>query len=278
MWSKKLKVSCYALLLISDIVVNSFIIHHRHQVGITIGRSNSHHDTVVKKTGLFANNNDDGNENKQRDAARREFVYNGIGAVLLGASGLSTYSLYKYNFYTPPGIQRLPRTQFIAALGDPKASEGPIVSKDSWGLWNVDPGPRGVFLRDYEKDILQKDKMIAPAGWTFDPNNWWLEEHGLIMESPDFPLQDGKYLVTGGRTVTTILTILDNKWKLDEGTLYDITHLPCRSAKYQPNGDGGSPVSANPKDFPVTPGAVMPSVPGAKQQDYAVLFVLGKTV
>ena len=63
-----------------------------------------------------------------------------------------------------------------------------------------------------------------------------------------------------------------------------MTHLPCRSARYQPiaasEGDAGagSPISANPRDFPVTPGAVMPSVPGAKQQDYAVLFVVGKAV
>lgn len=103
------------------------------------------------------------------------------------------------------------------------------------------------------------------------------------MEAPDFPLKEGKYLVTGGRMVTTTLTI-DNggKWKLDEGTLFDVTHLPCRSARYQPivgeEAGAGSPVAANPKDFPVTPGAIMPSVPGATQQDYAVLFVVGRAV
>lgn len=64
----------------------------------------------------------------------------------------------------------------------------------------------------------------APAGWTFDKNNWWLEEHGLIMESPYFPLPPGRYLVTGGRLVTTGLTITeDGRWKLDEGTLYDVS-------------------------------------------------------
>mmetsp|Transcript_8927 Transcript_8927/g.10432 ORF Transcript_8927/g.10432 Transcript_8927/m.10432 type:complete len:260 (+) Transcript_8927:93-872(+) len=208
------------------------------------------------------------------------------------------------NIYTPPppsssGMQRLARTQFIAALGDPSASSGivPVDQKSgvsSWGLWPVDPGPRGVMLQDYQQEIVQRHN-IAPSGWKFDPQNWWLEEHGLIMEPPDpFPLQEGKYLVTGGRTVTTTLIIsqesnkdgtVTTKWKLEEGTLYDITHLPCRSARYQPivaggdDEDGpGSPGAANPKDFPVTPGAIMPSVPGTTQQDYAVIFVVGKAM
>ena len=218
--------------------------------------------------------------------ARRDFIYNAIGAGLIGASGVASYSLFQTNVYTPSGMQRLPRAQFIAALGDPTASEGTISEDGSWGLWPVDPGPRGVWLRDYKKDILQSEtgQDRAPAGWTFDPQNWWLEEHGLIMEAPDFPLKEGQYLVTGGRMVTTTLTIdKGGKWKLDEGTLYDVTHLPCRSARYQPIAGGGedgagSPVAANPRDFPVTPGAVMPSVSGAKQLDYAVLFVVGKAV
>jgi len=201
------------------------------------------------------------------------------------------------HIYTPKpppasGMQRLTCTQFIAALGDPSASEGTV---SSWGLWPVDPGPRGVMLQDYQQEIVQQNN-IAPSGWTFDPQNWWLEEHGLIMESPDpFPLEEGKYLVTGGRTVTTTLTIsqesskddtVTTKWKLEEGTLYDVTHLPCRSARYQPivagvgdDEDGpGSPGAANPKDFPVTPGAIMPSVPGTQQQDYAVIFIVGKAM
>lgn len=222
----------------------------------------------------------------EKSIARRDFLYNAVGAGLIAASGVASYSLFQSNVYTPSGMQRLPRTQFIAALGDPKASEGIIAEDGSWGLWPVDPGPRGVWLRDYKKDILESDtgKYRAPAGWTFDPNNWWLEEHGLIMEAPDFPLKEGQYLVTGGRMVTTTLTIeKGGKWKLDEGTLYDVTHLPCRSARYQPaegsdDVGAGTPVSANPRDFPVTPGAIMPSVPGAKQQDYAVLFVVGKAV
>ena len=82
----------------------------------------------------------------------------------------------------------------------------------------------------------------APAQWTFDRNDWWLEEHGLIMEKPDFPITPGKYLVTGGRETTAVLTIgEDGGWTLANAdtkagapavTLHDVTHLPCRSARY----------------------------------------------
>ena len=76
------------------------------------------------------------------------------------------------------------------------------------------------------------------------------------MEKPDFPLPPGKYMVTGGREVTTVLTIDDGGgWKLDDGAkLHDVTHLPCRSARYVPEADGASPANANPAEFPVTPG------------------------
>ena len=49
-------------------------------------------------------------------------------------------------------------------------------------------------------------------------SDWWLEEHGLIMEKPSFPLPAGKYMVTGDREVTTELTVTeDNKWALKQG-------------------------------------------------------------
>lgn len=180
--------------------------------------------------------------------------------------------------YAPPGFKRIFPTQFIAALDDPAAHSGNSAKK--WGIWEQDPGPRGVFLKKYQQDIVNRNG-IAPAGWIFNPNDWWLEEHGLIMESPTFPLNPGRYLVTGGRSVTTGLTIdNDGNWKLDDekATLYDVTHLPCRSARYSPIGSGsnaGSPLTANQKDFPVKPGAEMPKVDGCNKQDYAVLFVIG---
>ena len=97
------------------------------------------------------------------------------------------------------------------------------------------------------------------------------------MESPKFPLKPGRYLVTGARSLTTGLTVqADGTWKLDEGTLYDVTHLPCRSARYNPVSESGSPAAARLSDFPVKPGAEMPPIPGTKKQDYAVLFLIGK--
>ncbi|MGI9488652.1 MAG: hypothetical protein ACR2RF_22765, partial [Geminicoccaceae bacterium] len=128
---------------------------------------------------------------------------------------------------------------------------------------------------------------LAPAEWQFDSEDWWLEENGLIMEKPDFPVSPGHYIVTGDREVTTLLTIhpMDKdgaqRWELaDNAKLYDVTHLPCRSARYTPAmADGScSPANAPKSAFRVTPGAPMPPVPGCAKQDYAVLFVIGVAV
>jgi len=106
--------------------------------------------------------------------------------------------------------------------------------------------------------------------------------------------------VTGDREVTTVLTVSpDGAWGLEAGTLHDVTHLPCRSARYTPllkpggGGDGsggasasgggapapaamitGTPADADQRDFPVTPGAAMPDVPGCHREDYWVVFVV----
>ena len=85
------------------------------------------------------------------------------------------------------------------------------------------------------------------------------------MEKPEFPLASGRYLVTGDREVTTVLTVEDDdgSWALADGaTLLDVTHLPCRAARYTPvdGPDAGSPANATLSDFPVTPGALMPAV------------------
>ena len=92
--------------------------------------------------------------------------------------------------------------QYIAALGDPAATSGN--GAQSWGIWNQDPGPRACQLDHYPQ---LKATGVAPAQWKFDASDWWLEEHGLIMEKPTFPLTPGKYLVTGDRDVTTVLTV-----------------------------------------------------------------------
>ena len=170
-----------------------------------------------------------------------------------------------------PRFRRV-RTQFIAALGDPRATSG--VGAASWGIWRVDPGPRGVRLKDAPALI---DRGKAPANWAFDPAEFWVEEHGLIMEKPDFPLPPGRYVVTGGRETTTVLTVAEDgdAWELADGAkLHDVTHLPCRSAVYRPiEATGASPVNANPADFPVTPGGSMPDIPNCTRQDYWVVFV-----
>ncbi|MGH9241777.1 MAG: hypothetical protein ACRD3G_27335 [Vicinamibacterales bacterium] len=169
--------------------------------------------------------------------------------------------------------------QFIAALGDPKATSGS--GAQSWGFWNKDPGPRACKLDHYPQ---LKATGVAPAQWKFDAADWWLEEHGLIMEKPTFPLPPGKYLVTGDRTVTTVLTIHprdkngNQRWDLADGaTLYDVTHLACRSARYTPAAANKpcSPASVRTTGFPVNPGAAMPAVNGCHKQDYTVLIVVG---
>ena len=165
-------------------------------------------------------------------------------------------------------------TQFIAALGDPKATSG--VGASNWGIWRVDPGPRGIHISDWE--LLKAMEGKSPMGWSFDQNDWWLEEHGLIMEKPEFPLPSGRYVVTGGRETQCILTVHQDgdSWELsDNAKLYDVTHLPCRSARYKPVEGNASPSNANESDFPVTPGGAMPPVKGCKKEDYWVVFVIG---
>jgi len=170
-------------------------------------------------------------------------------------------------------------TQFIAALGDPDASSGS--GAESWGLWRVDPGPRGVRLNNFQN--LEAAGGVAPAQWKFDRTDWWLEENGLIMEKPTFPLPAGKYIVTGDREAMSVLTVHPadeagvKRWELGNGAkLYDVTHLPCRSARYTPAGadNSCSPANAPQHAFRVTPGAPMPPVKGCNKQDYAVLFII----
>jgi hypothetical protein len=171
-------------------------------------------------------------------------------------------------------------TQFLAALGNPLASSGD--NAEVWGLWKLDPGPRGVRLGNYE--ALVANGGVAPAEWKLDQKDWWLEEHGLIMEQPEFGVAPGKYVVTGDRAVMTTLTIHPKgadgkqKWELANGAvLYDVTHLRCRSARYTPATAGGActPANASPDNFPVDPGAAMPPVGGCNKVDYSVLFIVG---
>ncbi len=206
-----------------------------------------------------------------------------IGAVCLTMAGLGMMVGEGQEVHAETGgpikFQRIP-VQFIAALGDPRATAGS--GAQAWGLWPEDPGPRGVALNSYER--LQEAGGVAPARWRFDETDWWVEEHGLIMEPPVFPIPPRKYLVTGAREVTTVLTIYpadqkgESRWELANGaTLHDVTHLACRAARYRPGAGKGacSPAQVQRAAFPVAPGAGMPPVEGCTKQDYTVLIVIG---
>ena len=162
------------------------------------------------------------------------------------------------------------RTQFIAAnvdthSSDAKTSKG--TGADTWGLWVVDPGPRGVPVAELKQ--LEASGGKAPAGWQLDNSDLWVEENGLLMETPQ-PLPPGKYRVTGGRELTTELSVgRDGSWKLAQGTLYDITHLPCRTGRYVPSAEGLAAI----EQFKVAPGGKMPDVPGYSKRTYSVVFV-----
>lgn len=208
-----------------------------------------------------------------------------LGCLMLVAGHASGADLTKFKRIEP---------QFIAALGDPSATSGN--GAQAWGFWDQDPGPRACKLDHYPQ---LKATGEAPAKWKFDASDWWLEEHGLIMEKPTFPLAAGKYLVTGDRETTTVLTVHpkdkngNQQWELADGaTLNDVTHLGCRAARYTPPTanktvnktasktatNACSPANAPAKGFPVNAGAAMPAVNGCQKQDYTVLIVVGLPV
>ena len=174
------------------------------------------------------------------------------------------------------------KTQYIAALGATSATSG--TGAETWGFWAVDPGPRGVWIDDYP-DLLA-NAGVAPDGWQFDPAAWWLEEHGLLMEAPVFPLPAGNYVVTGGREVTSVLTVAApdaagrQTWSLlNNASLYDVTHLGCRAAVYTAaKGQSCTPDKTNTDVFPMRPDISMPEVQGCSKQDYQVLIVTGMMV
>jgi len=172
-------------------------------------------------------------------------------------------------------IKSNPKTQYIAALGDKMLKSG--TGANSWGFWEQDPGPRGVWLKYFP--ILEK-LGVAPSMWKYDAKNWWLDENGLIMEKPQFPVPSGHYFVTGGREKYAILTVEDNgNWSLDNNaTLYDVTHLRCRAANYTPQTEDAActPASAPREKFPILPDDPTLDIANCAKQDYQVLIVVGR--
>ncbi|MEZ5791030.1 MAG: hypothetical protein R3D34_09675 [Nitratireductor sp.] len=198
---------------------------------------------------------------------------------------LLTISAFVSGFATAGAEEKFQRSeiQYIAALVDPNAVSGD--NAQEWGLWEVDPGPRGVPISGLAS--LMDAGNIAPAGWKFDQSAWWLEEHGLIMEAPVFPLAPGKYVVTGGRETTSVLNVeapdAEGKqaWSLANGAnIHDVTHLRCRAAIYMARDSGQAclPDKTTASAFPMGPGISMPSVTGCDKREYQVLIVLGRMV
>ena len=201
---------------------------------------------------------------------RRQWLVSSLGLI---ATALSS------PLFAQTQIRRI-APQYIATLAPSGAKSG--TGAQTWGLWRVDPGPIGVWLRFYQ--LLQKAGNLAPAGWRFNIDDWWLDENGLIMKAPEFPMPAGNYYVTNGEDHISLLTVAkpdangEQAWSLsDEKTIGNVTHGPCRSARYTPEGDSAtcSPANANREAFPLKPGEVPPPVDGCNRKQYAVLIVFG---
>ena len=179
-------------------------------------------------------------------------------------------------------FKRIP-LQYIAALAPDDAKSG--TGAETWGIWREDPGPIGVWLKYY--NILRKSGWIGPTGWRFDIDDWWLDENGLIMKAPDFPMPAGQYYVTNAEENISLLTVEEpdadgrQNWTLNgDKTISDVTHGPCRSARYTPEGETTTctPENAEQSVFPLEPGESPPSVSGCHKKEYAVLIVFGLPV
>jgi hypothetical protein len=89
------------------------------------------------------------------DFSRRSFLVSGAA---VAAAALLPSRLVVSAHAAAPRFRPIP-IQYIAALGDPRATSG--TNAQTWGLWRQDPGPRGVSLGRYEG---LKAKGVAPAG------------------------------------------------------------------------------------------------------------------
>jgi len=204
---------------------------------------------------------------------RRTFLGAAASTALVPSAATASYL---------PKIRRV-KTQYIATTARPAESRG--TGAQNWGIWRRDPGPRGVWVQRY--DELKAAGGRADANWQFDKKDWWIDENGVLMENPVFPLPPGKYYVTGNRTVRSILTVHpkdesgEMKWRLNfSANIHDVTHLECRAGRYRPVGDIATctPNDVDRSVFPIKPGQQMPTVPGCTLKDYAVLFVIGIAV
>ena len=102
------------------------------------------------------------------------------------------------------------------------------------------------------------------------------------MKAPEFPMPAGEFYVTNGEENISLLTVEKpdeegkQAWSLSDGkTIAEVTHGPCRSARYTPKESSGtcSPKNANRMVFPLKPGEAPPYVQGCNRKNYAVLIV-----
>lgn len=84
--------------------------------------------STIPRVPLWAKDDDDDDDGliveNNGDPSRRNLVINTVAGGLLAACGVATWELYNLEVYTPSGFRRLATTQFLAALGDPTASQG----------------------------------------------------------------------------------------------------------------------------------------------------------
>ena len=84
------------------------------------------------------------------------------------------------------------------------------------------------------------------------------------MEKPDFPLPPGRYVVTGGRETTTVLTVAEDgdAWELADGAKLhdDASALQVRGLSTH-RGDGCVPRQRKPSRFPCHTRGSMPDIP-----------------
>ena len=195
-------------------------------------------------------------------------------------SGLAALFTVQYTAPAFAATYRKIPIQYIAALAPEGAKSG--TGAETWGIWRRDPGPIGVWLKYYK--ALLKVGAIGPTGWRFDIDDWWLDENGLIMKAPDFPITPGQYYVTNGEQHISLLTIDSpdengaQTWSLsDDKTIANVTHGPCRSARYTPEGatQTCTPENADQSAFPLKPGESPPDVSACHKKEYAVLIVFG---
>ncbi|WP_447963585.1 hypothetical protein [Nitrospira sp. Ecomares 2.1] len=88
-------------------------------------------------------------------------------------------------------------------------------------------------------------------------------------------------MLTRGRMLLIPDQNENRRWELaDQATLYDVTHLACRSARYTPATGYKTfpPANVGKPAIAVAPGGIMPAIEGCRKQDYAGLFVIAVAV